>query len=518
MAKTKNKYGQYFTVDSIAEFMVTLITHDIHANVLEPSCGRGVFLGLLKKHLFNNLSAYEIDKSLSINYSFVKYESFVTSPISEKYDVVIGNPPYIRWKNLEDDLKKELETSELWNHYFNSLCDYLFIFILKSIIQLKENGELIFICPEYWMNTTHSKSLRDFMVKEGGISDIYHFKEAPLFEGVTSSFIIFRYVKNEYYDTIRLHRYNKRGKPVFEELQNNTCFNSILIPQFKIGERWILASSNVQKDITNFEGACVKQKNIFNQISELYRIGDFCDIGNGMVSGLDKAFQINNVQDLNSFEKSQLICVYKAKDLEQYYNASKNYYFFIKEPLDENDFKTKCPNLYLQIITYSEPLSKRYNYGKDLKIWEFAFPRNERLFDRKEKRIFIPCKERISSKQYFRFALADSGVYPLQDVTGILRKKNCREDIEYVLAYLNNKRVFEWLRFNGIVKGDIVEFSEAPVASIPYRPIDWTDEYEVDIHNNIVSATKQYIQTKDKSFLSQIESNFNLLFYENDRN
>ena len=518
MAKEKNKYGQYFTVDSIAEFMVTLITHDRHATVLEPSCGEGVFLGMLEKHLFDNLSAYEIDKSLSNNYSFVKYESFVSSPISEKFDVIIGNPPYIRWKNLEDDLKKELEASELWNQYFNSLCDYLFIFILKSIVQLKENGELIFICPEYWMNTTHSKTLRDFMVKEGGISDIYHFKEAPLFEGVTSSFVIFRYVRNVQNSTIRLHRYNKRGKPDFSELCNGTCFNVIDIPHFRIGGRWILASSNEQKDISDFESACMKQRNIFDQISELYRIGDFCDIGNGMVSGLDKAFLINDVQNLNSFEKTQLICVYKAKDLLQYYNASENYYFFIKDSLNENDFKNKCPHLYMQIIPYSESLSRRYNYGKNLKIWEFAFPRNERLFGRKEKRILIPCKERISSKRYFRFALADSNVYPLQDVTGILRKRNCRKEIEYVLAYLNNKRVFEWLRYNGIVKGDIVEFSEAPIASIPYRPIDWTDDHEVDIHNNIVSATKQYIQTKDKSFLSQIESNFNLLFYESNRN
>lgn len=515
MAKEKNKYGQYFTVDSIAEFMVMLITHNKNASILEPSCGKGVFLKMLKKHSFDNLSAFEIDKTLSNNYSFVAQESFVSSPISEKFDVIIGNPPYIRWKNLEDDLKKELETSELWNQYFNSLCDYLFIFILKSIVQLKENGELIFICPEYWMNTTHSKSLRDFMVKEGGISDIYHFKEAPLFEGVTSSFVIFRYVRNAKNTTIHLHKYNKRGKPDFPELYNGTCFNIIDIPHFRIGERWILASSNEQKDISDFESACIKQRTIFNQISELYRIGDFCDIGNGMVSGLDKAFQINDIHNLNDFEKSQLICVYKAKDLEQYYNASKNYYFFIKEPLDENDFKTKCPNLYLQLLTYSESLSKRYNYGKDLKIWEFAFPRNERLFERKEKRIFIPCKERISSKRYFRFALADSNVYPLQDVTGILRKRNCREEIEYVLAYLNNKRVFEWLRFNGIVKGDIVEFSEAPVASIPYRPINWDNQKEVDIHNNIVTATQNYIRTKEKSFLSQIETNFNLLFYGN---
>ena len=38
----KNKYGQYFTIDEIASFMVNLIGKDKGAKVLEPSCGKGV--------------------------------------------------------------------------------------------------------------------------------------------------------------------------------------------------------------------------------------------------------------------------------------------------------------------------------------------------------------------------------------------------------------------------------------------------------------------------------------------
>lgn len=493
--------------------MVSLIQHGNHARVLEPSCGQGVFLNMLKKHSFHNIFAYEIDKSLPNEHPCVKYESFISSPLSEKFDVIIGNPPYIRWKNLEEELKQELATSSLWNTYFNSLCDYLFIFILKSIEQLHPNGELIFICPEYWMNTTHSKPLRDYMLRNGSISDIYHFKEAPLFEGVTSSFVIFRYVKSKAAQDICLHEYNKRGCPIFDELKNEMCFHSMAIPHFKLGERWILANESQQLTITEFEKSCAKQSNIFNEVSEIHRIGDFCDIGNGMVSGLDKAFKVTDTSMLNDFEMSQLICVYKAKDLQQYYNVSHSNYFFVREQMSEEAFKRKCPNLYTQLLPFASDLSKRYNYGKDLKIWEFAFPRNEMLFNREEKRILIPCKERISSKHYFRFALAESNIFPLQDVTGILRRKNCREDIEYILAYLNNSRVFDWLKYNGIVKGGIVEFSEAPIASIPYRPINWDDPYEVELHDGIVKDTRLYIQTKNKNHIVDVEQRFNTLFY-----
>lgn len=513
MPKEKNKYGQYFTIESIAEFMVSLLRKGTSAPVLEPSCGQGVFIDMLRKHGFGHITAYEIDPTLAHGFDCVKHESFVSSPIAEKFDAVVGNPPYIRWKNLEPELKSELENSALWSKHFNSLCDYLFIFVLKSIEQLNPEGELVFICPEYWMNTTHSKALRDYMAANGCFSDIYQFKEASLFEGVTSSFVIFRYVKtHRRTPSITLHKYGKKSKPTFEELQNGSCFERSEIPQFQMNDRWLLAEAEERDRINLFEKACAKRHALFADSAEMFRIGDFCDIGNGMVSGCDKAFQVSGAATLNDEEKRYLISVFKAKDLDRYRNVSGSLYFFVGEPFDEESFKAKCPNLYRQAVANKEQLEKRYRYGKELKIWEFAFPRNEKLFRRREKRIFVPCKERISTRHYFRFALADETTFPLQDVTGIFRKKCCKESIEYLLAYLNNPRIFDWLRHNGIVKGNIVEFSEAPIASIPYRPIRWDDSREVALHNQIVESTRDYIRTGKPSHIAKIEDTFNRLF------
>ena len=84
MAKTKNRYGQYFTIKSVADFMVTLITHDKDSYILEPSCGEGVFLTSLAEHGYCNLDAYEIDSSLNNPYQLVRYESFVSASTNEK--------------------------------------------------------------------------------------------------------------------------------------------------------------------------------------------------------------------------------------------------------------------------------------------------------------------------------------------------------------------------------------------------------------------------------------------------
>ena len=176
--------------------MISLTDMRHKARVLEPTCGAGVFLKQLQQKGFTNVTAYEIDPGLATEFDNVIYKSFVSANIQTPYDLVIGNPPYIRWKNLEPELKDELAGNRLWQTYCNSLCDYLYIFILKSIELLKDQGQLIFICPEYWLNTTHSLSLRNYMMRHGYFEKIYHLNETPVFDNATVSVIIFKYIKS----------------------------------------------------------------------------------------------------------------------------------------------------------------------------------------------------------------------------------------------------------------------------------------------------------------------------------
>lgn len=521
---TKNKFGQYFTPDTVADFMIDLATVRPDAEVLEPCCGEGVFLRHLADKGFKNVTAFEIDDSLSnLFFTKVNFRSFVSENFDKKFDLIIGNPPYIRWQHLEDDLKNELMKNQLWNKYFNSLCDYLYIFILKSIELLNENGELIFICPEYWLNTTHSLTLRNYMMTHGYFEKIYHFNETPIFDKVTVSIIIFKYVKKKNHNRpkISLAKYysvQKLTKNFLTALQNKQPQPDLEyaeIEQFNIGERWILAPDEVKSELKVFEKKCavngITKQNLFEEIHSYHTIGEICDIGNGLVSGLDRAFQLNG-HKLNSAEKKATIKVVKAKDLKPFYHESITPYIFLTDNLSEEQVQNDFPNFYEHLSEFKNELLSRYNYNREIKFWEWVFLRNFNLFNKDEPRIFVPCKERISNKNYFRFAFVEPKIFPTQDVTAIFKKEKVRESIYYILAMLNNHRTFNWLKHNGIVKGNIVEFSEKPIASIPIKLINWNDEREIKIHNSISEYCKIFVEKQSADALSKMEAEVDKLF------
>ncbi len=521
--RNKNRYGQYFTPEIIANFMIDMADVSVESKILEPCSGEGVFLDLLLKRDLRDLTAYEIDPTLSNRFSFVKHTSFVSADIKDEFDLIIGNPPYIRWANLEEDLKQELLSNRLWNKYFNMLCDYLYIFILKSIELLKENGQLIFICPEYWLNTTNSISLRNYMMKNGYFERIYHFNETPIFDKVTVSTIIFKYIKSsvrssnidvtKYYSNKKLNPLILNGLKNKEEKKQTEY---ISVSQFKINERWLLIPDSLIANIERIEIECQKHQgyqplSLFNDKKQYHTIEEFCDIGNGLVSGLDKAFLLNGTP-INDYEKEKIIKVIKAKDIEPFYHKDISDYFLLNDVDNEKELKEKYPNLFAHLQYYKINLEKRYQYNRNINYWEWVFLRNFNLFNKKEKKIFVPCKERISNKNYFRFALVEEGFFPTQDVTAIFKKNDTKESIEYILSYLNNYRVFDWLRHNGIIKGNIVEFSEKPIASIPFRTIDWNNPFETELHDNITVYCKQYIEKKDLKYLESINDCFDRLF------
>lgn len=510
----KNKYGQYFTPKVVADFMVSLLDGDKKGKILEPSCGKGVFLDSLLDAGFKNIQGIEFDEDCwSNSVHKVTYGDYLLkSELSETYDGIIGNPPYIRWKNLTNDLKNNLKKSDVWNKYCSSLSDYSTAFIAKAALDLKDNGTLVFITPEYWLYTYHSQKLRNLLLELGSVDRIYHFDEAPIFDGAIASLVVFRFKKSKKLSTTAwkikgADLYNAECLPHLAKGETTENYDKIELQCFKHNQRWTLEPEDVANRLNALEFACANNSLLKDKFAT---IGDICDIGNGMVSGLDKAFQIDEA-NLNDAEKKRSIKVAKAKQLNGVEVDETTTYIFITEKITEQQLKSECPNFYSRLHPFKSQLEKRYDYKNESKYWNWAFLRNYNTFIKDTQKIFIPCKERIGNKASFRFTIANPSIYPTQDVTGLVLKKDAKESIYYVHAFLKLPIVTEWIKNRGVSRGGVAEFSEAPLSSIPFRSINWDIKREKELHDEIVRLSQlngrdgnDYSKELDKLFAKLI--------------
>jgi adenine-specific DNA-methyltransferase len=247
-----------------------------------------------------------------------------------------------------------------------------------------------------------------------------------------------------------------------------------------------------------------KSKNIFPQ-PRYARLADIVDIGNGMVSGLDKAFRIDSKEKLSSKELKLVIPVVKARNIRRYFITKLQDYYFVKPGIipTEKALKTDYPSLFEQLTPFKDLLKNRYQYNRLIPYWEWVFLRNFKLMRDTEIKISVPCKDRFDKRGHLRFAICGKGVFATQDVTVLVKYNWIRESIEYISAFLNSREVFNWVRNKGLIRGGVVEFSEQPLKVIPFRFINWDSSYETEIHNEI-SKLVQKIHESNSGDLEKI--------------
>jgi adenine-specific DNA-methyltransferase len=491
MPTTKNPLGQYFTPRPIAKLMVEMLRASKNAKVLEPSCGKGVFLDALRLASFKHIIGVELDPKLAKHKNFKVHNcSFVSWKSKTKFDAVIGNPPYIRWKNLGQKQKLEVMQSPHFGELFNALSDYLMVFIVNAIEHLVPGGELVFITPSFWLHTQHANKVREFMLSAGKITDIVSFGEKQIFPGVASALVIFRFEKGlKSSKPIKYFEYlgGRALDPLNLTLSNRKLFRQTNIAPFKSGRHWTLATQAEQSKASRLEKwAQPKGRFTFS------KIGDVCDIANGMVTGLDKAFRITSqmYDTLNSKEKKAVRLVTKAANLSRLATFETFMYIDLPVGRSKTHIKAEYPNLYKHLNQFQKQLEERYDYGRKLPFWEWSFRRSEAFLTNNRQKILVPCKERVTSKPYVRFSLATASSIATQDVTAMSPKVGTRESVEYVCAYLCLDEVTWWIRVFGLIKGGIAEFSERPLSSIPFRSIDWNNRSEVKIHDAITEIVR----------------------------
>ena len=181
--------GQVFTPDTIVKEMLELRKNT--TRVLEPSCGDGAFL----KYLTGDVTAIEYDKSIcpptALNMDFFNF------PLEEKFDTIIGNPPYVKYKSISDSTKEKL-SPYLRKRIFDERTNLYMFFIEKSIHHLNDKGELIFIVPRDFFKASSAVNLNKTLYENGTITYIKDFGDKIIFPGFCPNCIIFRFEKGNH--------------------------------------------------------------------------------------------------------------------------------------------------------------------------------------------------------------------------------------------------------------------------------------------------------------------------------
>lgn len=183
--------GQVYTKRVVADYMVGLFSMKGKVRVLDPCFGHGVFIKSMLENTDFLIDGVEIDEK-----SFSLFENSNTErcslkncdffDIEDMYDGIIMNPPYVRQEEINAlqplGVNKQKLLSSCGIMSISSKANLYMYFILRSILLLRDRGELIAIFPNSWTNTPVGKQFHEQICHHGCITDFINI-EGEAFEG-----------------------------------------------------------------------------------------------------------------------------------------------------------------------------------------------------------------------------------------------------------------------------------------------------------------------------------------------
>ncbi|WP_289039182.1 N-6 DNA methylase [uncultured Zobellia sp.] len=157
------------------------------------------------------------------------------SKVFEKggFDVVIGNPPYVRNEFIDTESKKYLEKRY---EVFTGKSDLYVFFFEKSLMNLKENGKCGFIVSSKYTKTKYGKVLIEYLQNNSRINSFIDFKDLDVFSGIVAYPSIILFDKEKINSNKSESKLLVVSEENYQEVENNFQ-NSIKVVQSEIFKR-----------------------------------------------------------------------------------------------------------------------------------------------------------------------------------------------------------------------------------------------------------------------------------------
>ena len=182
--------GAYYTPPAIAKFILQWGINDSNdLNILEPSCGDGIFLECIwhDKMRYNSITAVEYERKEADRFCL---------DTDKRFNLVVGNPPFIRYQyydpeqqKLADEIFKrsKLKRTKLTNAWVT--------FVIGCSQLLTETGKMGFVIPSELLMVKYAQQLRQYLAKNFNKINIISF-ENLVFEEIQQEVVLLLCEKN----------------------------------------------------------------------------------------------------------------------------------------------------------------------------------------------------------------------------------------------------------------------------------------------------------------------------------
>ena len=432
----------------------------------------------------------------------------------EGFDVIIGNPPYI----------KEYENRNAFNGLRNLECyqgkmDIWYLFGSLGLKLLKPDSYLCYIATNNWVTNAGAANFRNIVIKNSQVVNLTDFGAYMIFENASIQTMIMLFKNNKINDNYTFdYRRLEGDKLILQDVLNllegtETEKSNLLSPT-------ILKSNLIEKPLTfnTDENTELLQKikakqNFFLREKADKKLKLQSELGQGIVAPQDfinKASSeklngsVSNGEGIfvlaqSEFESKKFLVkekeiikpYYTTDQLQKYYGSSENTHWIIytKSDINKPDKKTKkipldnYPKIKQHLDTFKTVITSDFApYGLHRAREQYFFEGEKIMVTRK-------CpKEPI-------FTYTDFDCFVSQ--TFFVIQSN-RIDLKYLTGLLNSKLIAFWLRKRGKMQGNAYQLDKEPLLEIPiYKPADKEADEVKYLVEKIISLKQQGINSRE---------------------
>ena len=306
--------------------------------------------------------------------------------VSDGFDIVIGNPPYIQLQNDGGKLAKLYADCNYKT--FARTGDIYCLFYERGHQLLKPNGHLCYITSNKWMRAGYGEKTRDFFAKNTNPMLLIDFAGVKIFESATvdTNILLFAKAPNEHKTwcavTNKQNKDSVKNLSVFVQQTGTEC-------EFSNSDSWVILSPIEQSIKRKIEsvGTPLKDWDI-----NIYR---------GVLTGYNEAFIIStekrdeilaNCQSDDERKRTEELIrpILRGRDIKRYgYNWANLWLIYIPwhfpyqfdesikgaSEKAEEAFKEQYSAVYNHMLQYKEPLSKRNKAETGIRYEWYAMQR-----------------------------------------------------------------------------------------------------------------------------------------------